>query len=747
MNNSNPLTVSIVIATANRAVSLDRTLHSLRQLRYEWFEVVLVDGSPDDDTKQVADRHKHFVRYYRCPELNISMSRNIGIAHARGDIVAFIDDDAIPEPDWLDRLLTGYEDPSVAQVGGFIRDYRGIDYQCRYVTFDRLGDGTHHEDIEDVVLDDSRFLALTGTNFSARRNRLMEINGFDEEYAYFLDETDVTVRLHDRGWTSAIIPDAEIHHKYEASHMRTATRVPRTMYPQIRSKAYFSWVHGRKNHGLDEILKYLAQLIAKERVWKTDLFHHNHTDMETVARLIDEVERGARDGLRDAFYYAGPRGISGDLIEQAKESVFKKYPLPLNREDRLRICFLSQDYPPVGNGGIGQWTRDMATSLSARGHEVTVICRSETDYPYIDFVDGVWVHRIVQQPYDRATSPIYAPAPHSLLHYSGSVFEEIMRIQEHRQFQVICGPIFDLEPLVALRESGIPTILSLHTTYKLVLPHKPEWISDIAYKAGHVDAAIAAEKALLESAPFIESNTHAVVADLEDAYDVALQSDRVQVIHRGLHDLSKGVEPFPSSPGNVRLLFVGRLELRKGADLLLDALPSLLEQHANLVVDIVGDDSVIVDGRTLREAFEEQAKAKNLDLERVSFHGAVSRENLLRHYASCDIFAAPSRYESFGLIFVEAMIFSKPVVGIAVGGVPEVVTNEVDGLLIPVDDKDLLTSQISRLIDNPELRTKIGMTGRTTFETRFHIERMLDESEAYYKKVSQRGAKSPSEIG
>ncbi|MBO9726085.1 MAG: glycosyltransferase [Novosphingobium sp.] len=735
------LTVSIVICTADRAESLDRTLQSLRQLRYGWFEVVVVDGSRDEQSAQVVARHRDFLRYVKCPELNLSMSRNIGIAHARGDIVAFIDDDAIPEPDWLDLLLTGYHDPEVAQVGGFIRDNRGIDFQAKFLVVDRFGDSTVCETYP-KNLGENHFLALTGTNFSARRDRLLEIGGFDEEYAYFLDETDVTVRLHDRGWGSVIIPEAEIHHKYEASHIRTATRVPRTMYPQLRSKAYFCCVHGRKNHSLSEIVDYLADLVEKERKWKSDLLHDDHVDMATVKRLIAEVERGTRDGMRDAFLYTAPRGISPSLLERAADARFTKFPLPLPREERLRLCFLSQDYPPVGNGGIGQWARDMAVNLAARGHEITVICRSETDYPYVDFIDGVWVHRIVTQPYARAAAPEYAPAPHSLLHYSGAAYEEILRIQDRRQFQVVCGPIFDLEPLVALRESGIPTIISLHTTYKLVMPHKPEWLQDKAYLQGHVETTIDKEREILATAPHIESNTHALLADLEAAYDVTLPPDRAVVIHRGLKDLSEGVEPFPhaGAPGVVRLLFVGRLELRKGADLLLDALPSLLAHHPDLVVDIVGDDEVIVEGATLRDRFRQAAVHDGVDIGRVTFHGSVSREDLLRHYASCDIFVAPSRYESFGLIFVEAMIFSKPVVGIAVGGVVEVVTNEVDGILIAKDNSESLGEAISRLAGDANLRVKLGAAGRNTYETRFHIERMLDESEAYYRKVALTGA-------
>ncbi|WP_232493653.1 glycosyltransferase [Novosphingobium kaempferiae] len=728
-------TVSVVICTADRAESLDRTLQSLRQLRYERFEVVVVDGSRDGRSAEVAARHAGFIRYTTCPELNLSMSRNIGIAHARGDIVAFIDDDAIPEPDWLDLLLTGYDDPDVAQVGGFIRDNRGIDFQCRYVTVDRLGDGTHHEDLSGVELGDDRFLGLTGTNFSARRDRLLAIGGFDEEYAYFLDETDVTVRLNDRGWGAAIVPEAEIHHKYEASHMRTATRVPRTMYPQLRSKAYFCCVHGRRNHSLDAITDHLADLIEKERRWKTDLLVDGQADEETVARLIGEVERGAHDGMRDAFLYRSPRGMTAAQLEQTAQAQFHAFPLPLAAGDRLRICLLSQDYPPVGNGGIGQWTREMATGLAARGHEVTVICRSETDYPYIDFIDGVWVHRITEQ-VDVGDHAVREDVPAALWNYSASIEAEIRRIQDRRRFQVVCGPLFDLEPLAVLRRSGIPTVVSLQTTYRLALPHKPDWLDNASYRKNHVDRVIAKEGDLLANAPFILANTPGLIADLEAGYAVRLTPDRVTTIGHGIEDLARGIVPMPAAPDRVRLLFVGRLELRKGADILLDALPGLLRDHPQLDVDIVGDDQQVIGKDTLRRTFEERCRRDGVDTARVTFHGAVSREDLLRHYAGCDIFVAPSRYESFGLIFVEAMIFAKPVVGIAVGGVVDVVADGVNGLLIPRDDPAMLADALAQLIRDPERRRAMGRAGRAAYEEKFRMEAMIDASEAYFRKVA-----------
>lgn len=729
-----PLSVSIVIATVNRAASLDRTLYSLRQLRYPLFEAIVVNGPSNDHSAEIAAKHADFIRYYQCTKMNLSASRNIGIAVARGDIVAFIDDDAIPEPDWLNKLLPAYDDPTVAQVGGFVLDNRGIDYQCKYILVDRLGQGVAFNEKPHQITRNN-FLGLTGTNFTVRRSLLLDMRGFDEEFIYFLDETDVTIRLVDQGWSSVIVPDAEIHHKFEPSHMRTVARVPRTMYPQLRSKAYFCCVHGMKVFSLTEIFDHLVDHIRKEREWKTDLYRYGHTDMIVVNRLIDEVERGTSDGVHDAFAHTTLQGIDEELLLSAKDSTFKPFPLPLLWQERLQICFLSQDYPPIAHGGIGQWTREMAIGLAGRGHEVTVICRSDTEYSYIDFVDGVWVHRIIAQPHPLASSPKYAPAPHSLLHYSGCVFDEIMRIQQHRQFQLVCGPIFDLEPLITAGESNIPTVFSLHTTYQLSLPHKPDWLHNQAYRLSHVETAIAKEREVLETTPYMESNTTALLDDLDSAYDIQIDRKRAVVIHRGLNDLSVDVEPFPVRQGITRVLFVGRLELRKGADLFLQALPGLLRRYPNVEVDIVGDDKVQIEGTTLRRNFELTVDQTGTDMSRVTFHGTVSREELLKYYATCDIFVAPSRYESFGLIFVEAMIFGKPSVGIAVGGAVEVVTDGIDGLLIERPDANLLENRIAMLIDNPQMRKELGAAARHTFESRFSLRRMLDESEIYYRKV------------
>src|SRR5690606_5556540 len=160
-----------------------------------------------------------------CPETNLSMSRNIGVGMAAGDIVCFTDDDGIPEPDWLDALEAVYlEDEEVGAVGGYVRDHTGVAFQAREIVCNRAGDAalfsTPQEAEKDLAESPGHYRSLIGVNSSFRKSALEAVGGFDEEYAYFLEETDLCLRLLDHGWKVRVTPDAEVHHKFAASHLR-----------------------------------------------------------------------------------------------------------------------------------------------------------------------------------------------------------------------------------------------------------------------------------------------------------------------------------------------------------------------------------------------------------------------------------------------------------------------------------------------------------------------------------------------
>jgi GT2 family glycosyltransferase len=248
---------SVVINTDNRLDYLKRTLGGLRYSRYRNFEVCVVAGPTPDGTREYLETLKGDVKVAHCPERILSMSRNIGIAMSSGDVVCFIDDDAVPEPEWLGDLAEAYRDPDVGAAGGFVYDNTGVNFQARYVTTNRLGYPTDwtvpapHINFP-FALD---YPHLLGTNCSFRRSALIEVGGFDEEFEYFLDETDVCCRINDAGYRIAQLSNAFVHHKYAPSHLRDERKIVRNWYPLLKNRIYFGLRNGLNHHSSHEVVE------------------------------------------------------------------------------------------------------------------------------------------------------------------------------------------------------------------------------------------------------------------------------------------------------------------------------------------------------------------------------------------------------------------------------------------------------------------------------------------------------------
>jgi hypothetical protein len=695
----------------------------------------VVNGPSTDATEDVLARHAGRIRIARCPEANLSMSRNIGLAMAAGDIVAYTDDDAVPEPDWLDALCGPYADPSVGAVGGFIRDHTGYAWQCRVVACDRYGD---NEGFVDLVQAQQagvacqgpgaeRYLSPTGANSSFRREALLGIGGFDEAYAYFLDETDVAVRLIDAGWAVTYAPRAEVHHKYADSHLRDASRIPRSILQPARSKAYFCIRHAAPQDGLPKVIDYLATYRRDRRRDKDWLLQNRLIDAPHHARLVAEIDRGTELGVTDGLRFANGRHFAG----LPATDPLLPFPALLPPRDRLRICFLSQDYPPGPVGGIAIWTHTMATALAARGHEVSVVTRGEGHHR-VDFEDGVWVHRIPLRHHAGREAPSMPDLPGLVADWALTAHDEVLRIRARRGLDLVSAPIWDVEGAACLADGTLPVVTSLHSTYKLVLPSKRKWQEDAAYRRLHVDKLIAAEAWMLDRSRMILANSGAILRDIEVAYGLALDSARVRLVPHGLPDEAPATPP--QRAAGCRILFVGRFETRKGIDTLAAAIPRVLEMRPEANFVLVGDPDVDEDGRgpTYRRSIEDLiARYPG----RVEMTGVLPRDALVEHYARADIFVAPSRYESFGLIFLEAMMHGAACVGTRAGGIPEVVEDGTTGLLVPPEDPAALADALARLAGDAALRQRMGEAGLAAYRQNFTAERMAEMAEAYYRSA------------
>jgi glycosyltransferase involved in cell wall biosynthesis len=187
-----------------------------------------------------------------------------------------------------------------------------------------------------------------------------------------------------------------------------------------------------------------------------------------------------------------------------------------------------------------------------------------------------------------------------------------------------------------------------------------------------------------------------------------------------------------SSP--FRLLFTGRLVERKGVDVLLRAL-ALLGEGRDVRLAVVGDGP-------LRVHWTEQAAALGLG-DRVEFTGFVPASELTRRFDACDAFVLPAiedakgDVEGLGVVLIEALLHSRPVIASASGGITDVVIDGRTGLLAPPGDAPALAAAIARLMDDPALAARLTEEGRAHVEAQFSWDAIVAQLAGIYQSVAQ----------
>lgn len=728
--------ISVVINTLNREKSLRDTLESFRWQTYQGqFEVIVVNGPSTDGTQALIESWVPKIRIGRCPAANLSMSRNIGICMAAGEIVAFIDDDGIPEPEWLAQIAAAYERDEVGGAGGRVYDHTGYHFQSEYCLVDRLANADSNVPgamPQRCFPGSFQFPHLLGTNATFRRSALLEIGGFDEEFEYFLDETDVCLRLMDAGYLIRQLDDAYVHHKFAASNVRTEKKVLKYRYPVMKNKIYFTLKHGRDYLPDDSLIREQDRFITSQRHdvrWCAENGYLTPADVENFEK---DVEKAIAVGR--ARGEEGPVAMITPAALAQWQGEFAPYPVIVPEGRRRTVVLVTQDYPPDHGGGIATFNKDLAVSLAAMGHLVHVIAKSE-DISRVDFERGVWVHRIVARSIPLSKDAEARRIPANIWAWSASALEEVRRIASHHRIDVVETPIWDCQGAAFLLEGRWPLVVSLQTSLRFWLEGHPELAEDRRWMDSFGTPMLALERELMEKANAVRSISHAIRRDIEAAYDFRFAEDQVVVSPLGLADPGK---PEGAKSERTTVLFVGRLEHRKGIDVLLDAIPLVLQDQPDLDFRIVGDDTIPGPGKkTYRSAFEKSEAGRRF-ADRVRFDGKVDDSALNQAYAECDIFLSPSRYESFGLVFIEAMRQGKAVIGCDVGGMPEIIAHEATGLLVPPGDAPALAAAILRLARDPVLRTSMGTAGRTLFEEKFTDRAMAENSLPLYDLARRR---------
>lgn len=729
---------SVVINTLNRAAALRQTLLSLEHQTCPDFEVIVVNGPSTDQTAEVLAEFADAIRVLQCPEPRLAISRNIGIAAAAGDVVAFIDDDSLATPTWLKELAEAFERPRVGAAGGLVYDPTGVELQYRFAACHRNGHPVYNVEppLGKYLLPGSDPVAyLQGTNMAYLRSVLVEVGGFDERIRHYFDDVDICLRVIDHGYGLKQLDGAAVHHKFLASHVRDHQRTTLDPYNLLVDRIHFGLKHGTARYPLVDLYQAFVACAGQLRA---DADHHAAHGRMTPAQR-DFAHRRIEEALRDGM----TRGLSIEggiqILPDPRPEDFKPYPIRIPEGNRLRICLISREYPPGDFGGPGRYTHELAGGFAAAGHEVHVITRSP-DIRRLDQEDGAWVHRLPAP--DRVVPELESAPTVQHLFDMAAIYQEVCKLHATQPVDIVLSPLWLCEGLVCALDDRFATAATVITAMKAV-SSLAEWA-----RAPGPQQLVRLEEEYIRHA----KSLHAISAAIRDrsVADYGADPAKAFIAPLGLRDRSGTFRRRRPANAPLRILYAGRLETRKGVGEFLDMAAMLGREFPDIEFVLVGKDIPTDAGDTHRERFLKQYAGDPDLLRRVQFTGIATDDELYQHYADCDIFCLPTHYESFGLVYVEAMMWAKPLVGSRVGGVPEVVADGEQGYLCPVGDAGAVTEAVRKLILDAGLRARFGQRSRELYEQKWElsrvITRMADEFRGvilHQQSLSKHGTTAP----
>jgi glycosyltransferase involved in cell wall biosynthesis len=396
--------------------------------------------------------------------------------------------------------------------------------------------------------------------------------------------------------------------------------------------------------------------------------------------------------------------------------------------DSLKICFVSMQYPPLTLGGAGVYAHCLCTELSKLGHEVHVVSPTIHKEHTQTTKNGIFIHRIpvVNKPMLKTSS------------YWLRLRKCYRKLQEEIKFDLLHANVTsDLS--LTKNQVKTPRVVTIHhlakTTFNAVdtsplqsfgnMQGETSILSRLEKKLGDFD------KIVIRRADKIIAVSEFTKKTITSTYHIP--SSKIHVVYNGiypaLYNCSKTEIKQTKTTYNVEnmptILYVGRIEPRKGLVFLLKAFV-LLSKDIQCRLVIAGSGN-----QTLLKKLAEKLRIT----EKIVFIIDIDDVALKHLYNACDVFVLPSLLEGFGLTILEAMAAGKPVVATNVGGIPEIMKNNIHGKLVEPKNPVQLSKALGFYLKNPKIAKKMGEHNRKYVTENFSWIKTASETALLYKTL------------
>jgi phosphatidylinositol alpha-mannosyltransferase len=359
-------------------------------------------------------------------------------------------------------------------------------------------------------------------------------------------------------------------------------------------------------------------------------------------------------------------------------------------------------------GGVGRHITALFNNFTSMGHQVKVIAPSSKD------VNEFGEHFI------RIGRPFPIPAPDSIIRVPLSLHlaPAIKKVMAEEQFDVVHlhEPFMPMLCSATLRFSNTVNVGTFHAAqgkpgYDIGRP-VTTWI--LEHRARKLHGHIAVSKPAMDYASRFVPGDYEIIPNGVDIHHFRPDVPLIQEY----------------CDGKLNIVFMGRLEFRKGLNYLLKSFYYVKKEMPNTRLIICGP------GTRLRKRYEQWVK--DVRLKDVVFTGLVNFEEQPSYYRTADVFCAPNTsHESFGLVLVEAMATGRPVVASNIEGFASVVTDGKDGLLVPPMTVRPLANTLLKLLNDKQLRLQMGENGLITAQ-KYDWEGVAARVLAYYSKTIEK---------
>ena len=389
-------------------------------------------------------------------------------------------------------------------------------------------------------------------------------------------------------------------------------------------------------------------------------------------------------------------------------------------------------------GGTERALLDLSREMVKRGHRVTVLTsnqlaledfqrpRSRSSLPEEETREGIRIIRVRLPPFQRT---LLAKLGSLCLrsHSPSGDFLWYMAQVPHLPQMIRRARKLNPDILYAVPFPTATPYYAWQTARKLGCP----WVIQPHIHEAQMNASLRKIiKWLFPRASAVLTNTE---PEKKFLVDQGLESSKIQVFGQGL----SGASLLPGDGRNFRrrqgwtdepvVVFLGRKVAGKGIETLLSAMALVWAETPQAVLILAGQTSPYFQDLLGRHPVGGDARLRSLD--------NFPEEEKIDLLAAADLLALPSAVESFGVVFLEAWAQEKPVIGANIPAVAALVEEGKDGFLVPDDDPPALSQAILRLLNNPDLRRRLGEAGRAKVRERYEAGKVAEKMEAFFLEL------------